>query len=524
MPATSEESAQDLLPKHLWGLLSPRAYPHPVGSVELVQTHVSWVLLTGPYAYKIKRPVHYDFVDLRSARHRAFLCREELRLNRRFAPDLYLEVCDVTSEDGDARISGPGMTIEHAVRMRQFDREDELDRMLAAGRIGPPALEAFGRHLAGIHEGLPVAPTDAPWGRAAQVRSIVLDNLEQCLRAMAAHGDPERLDFLRQELPERLERLAPLLEQRRAAGRVRECHGDLHARNVVFRGGELLAFDCLEFSEAFRWIDVADEVAFLVADLEARGCREHAHAFLGGWTAGSGDFAAYRVLSLYQAHRALVRAKVAALGEAGPSHRELESNLAVARAALVLRKPFVVLLTGLSGSGKTWLASRLAPRLGAVHLRSDVERKRLAGLTETARTDSPVQRGLYAPGTSARVYEHLAACAEAVLGGGYPVIVDAAFGRRDDRARFLALADRLGLPLRLLDCRASPEVLRERITRRRALATDASEAGLEVLQWQQKHHEPVALEEGLATLEVDTSKDDPQPSLDELVARLRAAP
>jgi predicted kinase len=304
---------------------------------------------------------------------------------------------------------------------------------------------------------------------------------------------------------------------------VRECHGDLHARNVVLRDGRLLAFDCLEFSEAFRWIDVADEVAFLVADLEARNSRDHGHAFLGGWIAGSGDFAACRVLPLYQAHRALVRAKVAALGPAGPADRELESYLGVARAALAPRRPFLVLLTGLSGSGKTWLATRLAPRLGAIHLRSDVERKRLAGLPESARTDSPVLQGLYAPETSARLYEHLADCAEAVVGGGYPAIVDAAFGSRDDRARFRALADRLDVPLRVLDCRASPDVLRDRIVRRHALATDASEADLDVLRWQQQHFQPVAAEEGLATVEVDMSADDPVPTLDEVAARLRAA-
>jgi predicted kinase len=353
------------------------------------------------------------------------------------------------------------------------------------------------------------------------VRSIVLDNLEQCRRAMTS--GPRRLDSLGRELSARLERLAPSLEERRRAGHVRECHGDLHARNVVLRDGRLLAFDCLEFSEAFRWIDVADEVAFLVADLEARNSHDHGHAFLGGWIAGSGDFAACRVLPLYQAHRALVRAKVAALGPAGPADRELESYLGVARAALAPRRPFLVLLTGLSGSGKTWLATRLAPRLGAIHLRSDVERKRLAGLPESARTDSPVLQGLYAPETSARLYEHLADCAEAVVGGGYPAIVDAAFGSRDDRARFRALADRLDVPLRVLDCRASPDVLRDRIVRRHALATDASEADLDVLRWQQQHFQPVAAEEGLATVEVDMSADDPVPTLDEVAARLRAA-
>lgn len=520
MPASGEESARNLLPQHLHGLLAPAAYPHPVESVELVQTHISWVLLTGRYAYKIKRPVCYEFLDLRSAERRAFLCREELRLNRRFAPDLYLDVCDITLEDGEARIGGVGAIVERAVRMLQFERADELDRLLATGRIEPAALEEFGRSLADIHARLPVAPPDSHWGRPDRVQSIVLDNLEQCQRASTMLDSASRLDALRRAVSDCLGQLAPWLEQRRAAGHVRECHGDLHARNVVFRDGRLLAFDCLEFSDAFRWIDVAEEVAFLVADVEARGCRDHAHGFLSGWLAGSGDFAACRVQKLYRAHRALVRAKVAALGQAG---REFESYLSVAEEALSPGKPFLALLSGYSGSGKTWLAKRLAPRLRAIHLRSDVERKRLVGLPETARTASPIRQGLYAPEMSVRLYEHLADCAADIASGGYPVIVDAAFGRREERARFRELGDRLRVPLRLLHCRASPDILRERILQRHAIGSDASEADLDVLHWQQQCHEPVATEEGFATLEIDTSADGPQPSVEELAARLNAA-
>ncbi len=533
MVVPRDRSSQHVLPRRLRGLLAPAAYPHAVDSIELVQTHISWVLLTGRYAYKIKRPVVYPFVDLRSAERRAFLCHEELRLNRRFAPQLYLDVCDITSEEGEARIGGSGEAIEHAVRMVQFSREDELDRLLAAGRIEPAALEAFARSVAGIHERLPVAPAGAHWGRAGQVRSIVLENLEQCLQASARCGDPQRLDALRPMLSDRLDRLAGRLEQRRAAGRVRECHGDLHACNIVLRDGRLVAFDCLEFSEEFRWIDVADEVAFLLADLKARGYGAHAHAFRGGWLAESGDFGACQVLDLYEAHRALVRAKVTALGwtglaradevDIGLARREHDAYLTVAEAALAPKRPFLALVSGFSGSGKTWLANRLAPRLGAVHLRSDVERKRLAGLPESARTSSPLRQGLYAPAASALVYEHLAACAEQVVAGGCPAIVDATFGRQGDRARFHALAGRLGVPLRLVHCRASPAVLRERVARRQALGTDASEADLQILRWQQENAQPAAADEGFAARDVDTTAGDPVPSFDELAAWLRAA-
>ena len=533
-PAGNDRLAHHALPRHLHGLLKPAAYPHPVESIELVQTHVSWVLLTGRFAYKIKRPVQYPFVDLRSAEHRAFLCREELRLNRRFAADIYLDVCNVTSVGGEARIGGDGEVIEHAVRMVQFSREDELDRLLAAGRIDPAALGAFGRSLAEVHCRLPVAVAQAPWGGAEQVRSLLLENLEQGKHASAHYVEPGRLQILRKTLLERLEHRAGWIERRRAAGRVRECHGDLHASNVVMRDGRLLAFDCMEFSEAFRWIDVADEIAFLLVDLGALGHPAHAHAFLGGYLAEGGDYEACRVLDVYMAHRAIVRAKVTAIGWAeraragdadhGRARREVEAYVGAALAALAPKEPLLVLVGGLSGSGKTWLASRLAPPLGAVHLRSDVERKRLAGLRETARTGSPVGQGLYAPDVSSQLYGHLADCAEHVASGGYRVIVDATLGRREDRARFSALAARLGIAVRLLHCRASPEVLRQRIAQRHALGGDASEADLEVLRWQEAHEEPMGSGEDLAVLEVDTTGAEPTPSIDHLAAVLLARP
>jgi uncharacterized protein len=167
----------------LRALMTPAAYPHPAASIELVQTHVSWVLLTGLFAYKIKRPVHYPFIDLRTPARRAFLCEEEFRLNRRWAPQLYVDVCDVTSVGGEARIGGQGRVVDRTVRMIQFAREDELERLLAEARIEAPELEAFGRSLAGIHARLPVAPAHAAWGRPDTVRSLVLENLEQCARA-----------------------------------------------------------------------------------------------------------------------------------------------------------------------------------------------------------------------------------------------------------------------------------------------------------------------------------------------------
>jgi aminoglycoside phosphotransferase family enzyme/predicted kinase len=519
------------LPEHLRNLLTPAAYPHPVEAIELVQTHVSWVLLTGSFAYKIKRPVHYAFIDLRAMERRAFFCTEELRLNRRFAAELYVDVCQVTLHEGAAHLNSPGVVIDHAVRMKQFRRDDELDRLLESGGIEPRELEDFGRSLAGIHERLPVAARNARCGMPDTVRSLVLENLEQCIQADTSGRLSGRLNELRPILVRRLELLETWLARRLADGRVRECHGDLHSRNIVRRDGRLLAFDCMEFDPAFRWIDVADEIAFLLMDLEVLRRPAHAFAFLSGYLVQSGDYEACRVLDLYKAHRALVRAKVTALESASGSpaspgrdqraFAQCESYVDGAHAALAERHPQLILMSGVSGSGKTWLANRLAPLLGAIHIRSDIERKRLAKPPPGAQAGT-VGEGRYAPEAKARVYEYLVQCAEHALCGGYSVIVDATFGRREDRTRFRELATRVGVGTCVVHCRAAPQILRARVAQRRERGTDASEADLAVLQWQEMHVEPLLASEGLVAVEVDTTGSEPMPSIGDLVTSLRA--
>ena len=507
------------LPAELVGLELPRAYPHPVERVELIETPISWVLLAGEFAYKIKRPVCYPFVDLRAPARRKHFCEEELRLNRRFAPQLYLDLCAVVrADDGDARIGADGPVLEYAVRMRSFPRADELDRLLEARRIEPSGLEAFARELALIHSRLPVAARQEPWGTPQHVHSLLTRNLTECAQAAGALRTETDVLALEQPLLRRLAVAAPWIAARRAGGRVRECHGDLHCRNLVRIGSRLVAFDCMEFEPAFRWIDVADEVALLSSDLTARDRPLHAHAFRSGYLAQSGDYHACRVLKLYEAHRALVRAKVAALsatGAADPLERESqrEEHLRlIGQAAATLEgsgaKPPLILMSGLSGSGKTWLARPLAERLRAVHLRSDVQRKRRVGLDELAPSRSEVAAGLYTSEATALLYDDLARAAEDVMVGGYAALVDATFLRRAQRAQFRTLARRLGAPLYLISCEAAPAVLRARIAERRRSRRDASEADESVLEWQRTHREPVQPEEAIDSFEVSTS--DPQ--------------
>jgi len=406
------------------------------------------------------------------------------------------------------------------VKMFQFSRDDELDNLLAHRRIAPAELAAFGRELAAIHGRLPVAAPPEPWGEPRSVHDNIIRNLEECVCAAAVFDGTSAVRSLRLQVEESLKCLIPWMSDRREGGRVRECHGDLHAANVVRLESRLVAFDCLEFEPAFRWIDVADELAFLLADLDARGYPQHEQAFLSGYLHHSGDYQACRLLPLYKAHHALVRAKVGALalrsaGAGTSSAGADDSRLLAFRAyldcaarSLSLKSPALILMSGLSGSGKTWLAERLAPLLGAVHLRSDIERKRLAGVDDSAHTGSALGEGVYSKHFTARVYAYLVTAVEDILSGGYVAVVDATFSRREDRDAFRKLASRLGVPARMIHCHASHEVVRSRIQERDRQGRDASEADVNVLEWQKEHWEAVVSDERWTVLRVDTADVD----------------
>jgi hypothetical protein len=489
------------LPKHLLALLEPGAYPHPVAPIKLIETPTSWVLLTGSLAYKLKRPIHYPFLDQRTLERRSGLCREELRLNRRFAPQLYLQTDPISIHAGSARMGDPTAPLEYAVRMVQFDSAAGLDRLLEAAAVAPPQLHQFGVDLAAIHARLPVAGPAQRLGQADTVPQRVRANFDECRDYARPLGRAAEIEALREPLERALAAVSELLPARHSAGQVRECHGDLHARNVVRWSGKLQAFDCLEFEPGLRWIDVAAEISFLLMDLQVRQAAPHAQAFLAGYLAATGDYQACRLTGLYRLHFALVRAKIAALEAAGAGGdaAALARYCSYRNAAQELgrpNRPALIVMYGTSGSGKSWLAAQIAPRIGALHIRSDVERKRLAG---------PGAADLYTPAWTQRTYARVVACAREALAGGYRVIADASFLRLEHRAAVYGMARALQVPVLLVHCHAPAALQTERLEQRRARGTDASDADLAVLSWQQSIAVPPTAAEGVPILDADTS-------------------
>lgn len=470
--------------------------------VRVIETHISWVLLDGEFAWKIKKPVRLGFLDFGELVTRRRFCDEELRLNRRLAPGLYLEVVAIRGSVDAPRLAGEGEAIEYAVKMRQFAPGALLIERLGAGTLEPAHLERLAQRLAAFHEAAPVAAAESPYGSAARIEADtaqVLDGLAQRIGVAAIAGLRERLDA-------QARGLRGLFEQRKSTGRVREGHGDLHLANAVVLGDDVTAFDCIEFDPGLRWIDVCSDIAFLSMDLLAHGRRDLAFHFLDAWLAASGEHGGLPTLRYYQVYRALVRALVGRIRRAQGADAGGPDYLALADRLSRERDPRLLITHGLSGSGKSYLSQRLLERAGAIRLRSDVERKRLFGLRALDDSSARPGEGLYAANASQRTYERLLALAAISLEAGFPTIVDATFLNARDRDAFRQAAQERRLPFAILHCRADPALLRERVAARHQGRCDASDADLAVLERQLAGHDALREDERALAIEVDTAR------------------
>ncbi|WP_416047450.1 AAA family ATPase [Cupriavidus basilensis] len=482
-------------------LMRPAAYPHPVSKVTLIETHISQVFLAGAFAYKVRKPVRLAYVNFASLATRHADCEAELRLNRRMAAALYLEVVPIIAGPGplDVRIGGNGAALEYAVKMRRFRQRDLFSTMAEADQLTGAQIDTLGRQIAAFHESAPVTGHASGHGTPARIAEV----MEAALNGVAElASSTEMTGRVAALLRTRAGSLQPAFHKRLASGHIRECHGDLHLGNVALIGQKPTPFDCLEFDEALRWIDTISDTAFLFMDLLHSGRQELAYGLLNAYLECTGDYAGLVVLPFYTAMRAVVRARVllerahqrsaaGAITTAEMATTQMRCNdlLDVACFALTRRPGAITIMHGLSGSGKSTVAQRLALAGAMVCVRSDVERQRPPHGHTAGGGD------LYAAAQTARVYRRLRAVCCLGSGAGFPMIADATFLARGHRQQFASLAARRVVSFSIVDCNADLATLRERIAARTGQGRDPSDASLQVLALQQRAQEPLGSDE-----------------------------
>jgi aminoglycoside phosphotransferase family enzyme/predicted kinase len=527
-------------PKLQAGLIDALCNPAHFGNrcerVRLLETHISYVLLTGAYAYKIKKAIQLGFLDFSTLAARRFYCEQELRLNRRLAPALYLDVVAITGSTALPEIGGSGPILDYAVKMREFPQQSLLSNVLDRNALTTEHIDHLAAIVARFHGQIAVAAADSSFGTPDNVLKLALANFAE-IRALVMDAE-ERDDLDQLETWTRSEYAArgETIATRRQTGFVRECHGDLHLGNIAFVDDVITIFDCIEFNDRMRWIDVMSEVAFTVMDLEHRRRRAYAQRFLNAYLEATGDYGGVAVLRFYVVYRAMVRAKVAFLRAAqladGDAKRALQrdyhDHVRLAKRYAAAARPAVVITHGFAGCGKTTLSQVLLEQFGAIRIRTDVERKRLHGLGAHDNSRSGIDKALYAPEVTRTTYDHVATLARTIAASSFTALVDGAFLRRWQRDLFRSLATELHVPFVVVDVSASETTLLERVRQRERSATDASEAGVAVLEQQLRSHDPLGFDEYADVVaydgELHTYADGAcQPTSNALLARIFSA-
>ena len=523
---------------NITSLLNAEVYNHPVKKLELIETHISWVILTGDFAYKIKKPVNFGFLDFSTLEKRHQYCQQEVLLNSRLADEIYLNVVAISGSPEEPSIAPETDkgAIEYAVKMTQFPQSAQLDNMLEAGKLGTSHMEAIAHMVAHFHQSIP-STTDnqnaKTYGTKDEIQQAVLDNFTVSLDHLKniKDGDKyrEQLNKLMQWATSEYSLLSSKIEQRRVNGFVRECHGDMHLRNMVWLNDKPMAFDCIEFNPQLSWTDVVTEIAFTVMDLQDRKEYLLANRFLNTYLEDTGDYDGLQLMPFYLCYRAMVRVKVSTLRleqesevdengdfddsgnrkevdlkslekEKQQTHTEFESYLELASSYSHSKKPTLIIMRGMSASGKSTVSQQILGQLGAIRIRSDVERKRMLGSQSSS---SEIKQGIYSEESSKQTYQKLSELAKSVIKAGYSVIIDAAFLKYEQREIFRKLADELEVNVIILDVTATHEELKRRIVMRK---NDVSDADLKVLEHQIANTKPMHSEELADVLTLDTEQ------------------
>lgn len=499
-----------VLPDLIQRMCQPSFYPHPVVEpIRLIQTHVSYVLLTGDYAYKVKKPVNFGFLDYSTLEQRRHFCAEELRLNQRTAAALYLEVLPI-SQEGDRYRLGGDPPVEYAVKMVQFPQDTLLSTLYGRGDLTEDLIRTLAEAVAQFHLQADTNDHIRAFGSVAQIRQAFDENYEQTQVYVGGPQTQAQLEGTQAYTDGVFAHQAALFQRRVDQNWIRACHGDLHLNNLCYWQDQLYLFDCIEFNEPFRYVDVMYDVGFVVMDLLAKDCRALATAFLNHYVEQTGDWDGLQLLPLYISRQAYVRAKVTSFLLNDPAidgETKAQASQTAARyyhlawSVVQPQTGRLYLMAGLSGSGKSTSARELARQTGAIHLRSDAVRKHLAGVPLHQWGD----QSLYSAAMTQATYDRLIDLGLTLATAGFTVILDAKYDRQALRQTALDRAQQAGLTAHILHCTAPPAVLEARVHQRSGDIADATVAVL-----QQQVMDPFTEAEQPWVHSLDTTDDVPR--------------
>ena len=483
--------------------MQPDFYPHPTERIELLQTHISYIFITGDFVYKVKKPFNLGFLDFTDLDRREYYCREEIRLNRRLAPDTYLDVVEIYEHSDGRIVLGKGdRIIEYAVKMKILPRDKMLNELLSHGTVKPVIVEAIARKLADFHENAETGGEIDEIGGIETIRKNHNDNFIETEPFINVTIPEYQHRFIKSYAEDFLVRNKPLFHKRVADHRIRNCHGDLHLEHICVLDSDIVIFDCIEFDKRFRYNDVAAEVAFLAMDLENNGYHEHGERFVDAYIRYSRDSELRFLLNFYKCYYAYVRGKVTSLKL---SNSKLDGNeqaetkiiasryfdLAYAYAAH-LEKPALILMAGLMGTGKSKLAKWIAPRLGASIIQTDTIRKEILNIPPTDHRYEAFGKGIYTRDMTRLTYEKTFEAASEKLKEGKPVIIDASFKNREERTWASEMAEELGSDFFLIECVCQENIIMQRLEARMSEVEEASDGRWEIFQAQKESFEPIS--------------------------------
>lgn len=494
-------------------LQSRKAFNHPTSHLGLIETHVSWVILTGKFAYKIKKPVDFGFLDFSTLEKRKHYCEEELRLGQQFAPEIYLAVVPITGTIEQPHVNGTtGPILDYAIQMCEFSQDDLLSALLKQGKLNETLIEQLGKLIAEFHKKTPIALKKTHFGLPKEVHAPTKQNFEQIIPLLSDPEDIEQVKHLQLWANKQFIEHQNLFEQRKKQGFIRDCHGDLHLANIILYKGKLILFDRLEFNENLRWTDVIADLAFLAMDLSEKKQTQLANLLINTYLQFTGDYQGLNLLTYYLSYRAVVRAKIAlfrsiqkdlSLNEKLDIRNDYYNFINLAEVYTYQRNPCLIIMHGVAGSGKSTISKNIVKRCGAIQISADVIRKQLFGISLHENSNSCPYGGIYTTQATEKTYKELEKLATIVIKAGFIALIDATFLLHSQRINFYELSKYLNVPFYIFHCHIKDFEIKKRLTQRLTQKNRISEANLTILNHQKKILEPLTNSEKKHTLIID---------------------